>query len=65
MDDKLTDNTNLVMCKLCKTCIHRDKTVVRGKNVGYEKCFCDAYEMKPDAIMFDNEMSCKYYSEEK
>ena len=65
MDREIQDNTNLVQCMLCKTCKHKDKTVVYGKNVGYEKCFCDAYEMKPDEIMFDNKMSCKYYSEEK
>lgn len=47
----LSDNTQNYA--QCKTCRHRVSLMVRGKEVGYDKAFCEAYpKHKPDGVKF-------------
>lgn len=63
-NERLTDNTKIQYCKLCTDCKNRDKTVYRGKNIGYEKSFCKAYKDKPYDIVVENVMSCDFYKKD-
>lgn len=39
----LTDNAALNHFAQCRTCAFRDKTIVQGKECGWNKCFCRVY----------------------
>lgn len=42
-DEVLTDNAALNHYFQCKDCIFRDKRIVGGEEIGYDKCVCRIY----------------------
>ncbi len=42
-NDILTNNAVLNHYSQCKDCIFRDKLIVNGKEIGYNKCVCHIY----------------------
>lgn len=63
-DERLTDNTKIKYCVLCIDCKNRNRTMVRGKEIGYEKCVCDIYDIKPQEIMYEQSMNCEFYKKD-
>lgn len=64
-NEVLTDNTQEIFCKQCKTCRHKiGKTVWSNR---YYKCCCSVYEYpiyKPNVVI-DNLEECQFYQKEK
>lgn len=42
-DEILSDNAALNHYSQCKDCIFRDKRIVGGEEIGYDKCVCRIY----------------------
>ena len=52
--------------KQCKNCMFRDKTIVKGEEVGWYKSFCKLYNppnYKPNEIS-NNTAECEFYEKE-
>jgi len=43
VDEVLSDNAALKHYSQCKDCIFRDRRIVGGEEVGYDKCVCRIY----------------------
>lgn len=64
LEESLTDNTRVEICKQCKTCALRDNGDVWSNN--YKKSCCQIYpypEHKPEEVVRGNE-ECEFYEEE-